>query len=77
VEDTEVEVSVMKRFLMVVVMVWWLMTGWGYGGTVVGGPFNTFRECNYAGMHLPWQYSTSGWHCDIGKVIRAPQQGRL
>jgi len=52
--------------VIAVATVWWLMTGWAFSpdSQVIGGPFQTFGQCNQAGNHLPYQYYTLGWHCD-------------
>jgi len=54
------------RKVMAFTAVWWLMTGWAFSSDsrVIGGPFQTFGQCDQAGNHLPYQYYTLGWHCD-------------
>ena len=52
--------------VLAIVLVWWLMSGWAFSpdSQVIGGPFNSFGDCNKARNHLPYQYYVSGWHCD-------------
>jgi len=55
----------MGRWCVALAMAWWLMSGWGYGGRILSGPFGDFGACNHAGLSLPWEAAADGWHCEV------------